>query len=92
MASIKKPSDLADDARVTVTKAPLRSTEDTSVDQSGSAQSAPTLPRFDSVQTMTGSARPAVLDEPDKSAVPQTVDQATDTNKVHVSGRKYRTK
>ena len=85
----KTPQELARSAQTRNRMRPDKDTLDETGTMSGAAQSTPPLPRFDSRQRMTGTARPA-QDDHDKSAVPQTVPQETGGVKSRTTGRRHR--
>ena len=83
------PKEQAGSARTRNQMRPNKDTLDDATSMSGAAHSTSSLPRFDSRQTMTGSARPASADH-DKTAVPQTVAQETGGINTKTTGRRHR--
>ena len=83
------PQELARSARTRNQMRPDQDTLDEAASMSGAAHSTPSLPRFDSRTSMTGTARPA-QDDHDKSAVPQTVPQDTGGVNSRTTGRRHR--
>ena len=83
------PQEMARSARTRNRMSPDKDTLDETAAMSGAAQSTPPLPRFDSRQRMTGTARPA-QDDHDKSAVSQTVRQETGGVKSRTTARRHR--
>lgn len=86
----KKPQDLRNEAARNAIKRVDPETIDRTDSKSGTAQDAPGVPRFDSVASMSGTARPADAVN-DKNQVPQTVDQQDEIVKPHTTGPKHRT-